>query len=198
MAEEPFSTPFEMVLTSADGPGSTPGAAVPTPDIRLESPDDTTDGRWSRLADAWSQFAHFGQIDPFLDVRPYRWPDDGLASREYDLLPELKKVPGPQPLGINPPLVPAFDLRYYIKYRMFPFVQPAAHAKLQTSVVPLGIDAASYELTRRYLEDGQLPPADAIRTEDFLAAIDYAYPARRGSRWASRWPPVRRRSAARG
>lgn len=171
---ELYVDPFEASLAGLERPDAFTPPDVPAPEI---TPEHTVDARrWSELADVWSQFEHRGRMDPFLDVRPYLWPD-ALASPEYDQQPELKKVAGPQPQGIKPPLVPPFDLRYYIRYRMFPFVSPAAHPKLQTSVVPLGVDAASYELTRRYLEDGQMPPADAIRTEDFIKAIDYEYPA---------------------
>ena len=42
--------------------------------------------------------------------------------------------------------------------------------------MPLGADGASYELTRRYLEDKELPPPEVVRTEDFLAALDYDFP----------------------
>jgi hypothetical protein len=178
-ADDLSMTPFEMALAAPDGSGVFPRAVVPTADLPLERPDVDAGPHWSKLADVWSEFERRGRVDPFLDVRPYQWPDDitVVGSGEYDQLPELKKVPGPQPQGVKPPLVPGFDLRYYIKYRMFPFVSPAAHAKLQTSVVPLGVDTASYELTRRYLEDGQTPPPDAIRTEEFIDAIDYGYPA---------------------
>jgi Ca-activated chloride channel family protein len=172
---ELFVSPL-AAMELPQGPDAFPPSALPAPEIPLDPPAGDEAPRWSQLADVWSQFERAGQADPFFDVRPYQWPDV-LGSREYDLLPELKKVAGPQPQGVKPPLVPPFDLRYYIKYRMFPFVPPAGHPKLLTSVVPLGVDTASYDLTRRYLEDGQTPPSDAIRTEEFLQAVDYKYPA---------------------
>ena len=43
-------------------------------------------------------------------------------------------------------------------------------------MAPLGADGASYELTRRYLEDKELPPPEVVRTEDFLASLDYDFP----------------------
>jgi len=98
------------------------------------------------------------------------------GSPGIDALPELKKVAGPMPRGIDPPLVPGFPLGFFIRYGVHPFVPPGAHPKLQTSLVPLAISPASYELTRRYLEDGELPPAELIRTEEFLAAADYRFP----------------------
>ena len=49
-------------------------------------------------------------------------------------------------------------------------------------MVPLGVDAASYELAKRWLEDGELPPPQQVRTEEFLAAVDYKFPSRRNNR----------------
>ena len=42
--------------------------------------------------------------------------------------------------------------------------------------MPLAIEPSSYELTRRYLERNEMPPPERVRTEDFLAAMDYDYP----------------------
>jgi len=122
-----------------------------------------------------------GPFDPLKQAAPYRWPRGTTVwgSPGIDALPELKKVAGPMPRGIDPPLVPGFPLGFFIRYGVHPFVSPSAHPRLQTSVVPLGITPASYELTRRYLEDGELPPAELIRTEEFLAAADYEFPAPR-------------------
>ena len=65
---------------------------------------------------------------------------------------------------------------FLIKNRTHPFVSPA-DPRLQSTVVPLGVDGASYELTKRYLEAKELPPPELVRTEDFLAAaVDYGFP----------------------
>ena len=36
-------------------------------------------------------------------------------------------------------------------------------------------DSASYAVVRRYLRDGHLPPAEAVRVEEFINAFDYDY-----------------------
>ncbi len=122
-----------------------------------------------------------GPFDPLEEAARYRWPQGTAVwgSPGIDALPELKKVAGPMPRGIDPPLVPGFALDFFIRHGVHPFVSPAAHPRLQGSLVPLGISPASYELTRRYLEDGELPAAELIRTEEFLAAADYGFPALR-------------------
>jgi len=112
--------------------------------------------------------------DPFLDGSLARWPVL-TAHRPFDELPELHKVPGPIPRGMHVPLAPGFDLSFFIRTRVHPFVVPL-DARLQTMNVPLAIGTASYELTRRCVGDGELPPPDAMRVEEFLAAIDYGFP----------------------
>lgn len=52
---------------------------------------------------------------------------------------------------------------------------------LDTSRAPLStfsidVDTASYANTRRYLNDGQLPPKDAVRIEEFINYFQYNYP----------------------
>jgi Mg-chelatase subunit ChlD len=112
--------------------------------------------------------------DLLMDRYVAAWPDVH-ASASYDL-PELKKVPGLIRQGVKLPLVPGLDPSFVILHRVHPFLAPALHPAIRTSEVPMGIDAASFELTRRFLEDGQLPPSELLRTEEFLAAVDYEFP----------------------
>lgn len=49
------------------------------------------------------------------------------------------------------------------------------------STFGLEVDTASYSVARRYLKDGNLPPPEAIRVEEFLNSFDYGdKPPRRG------------------
>jgi|GEM_PF-1400633 len=43
------------------------------------------------------------------------------------------------------------------------------------STFSIDVDTASYANVRRMLTDGQLPPADAVRIEEFINAFDYGY-----------------------
>ena len=74
------------------------------------------------------------------------------------------------------PLWPGAHYAFLIKYHVHPFVSPASDPRLQSTVVPLGVDGQSYELTKRYLENKILPPPELVRTEEFLAAMDYGFP----------------------
>jgi Ca-activated chloride channel homolog len=57
---------------------------------------------------------------------------------------------------------------------------------LETSRAPLStfsidVDTASYSNTRRFLNDGQLPPKDAVRIEELVNYFNYDYPQPAGS-----------------
>ncbi len=48
------------------------------------------------------------------------------------------------------------------------------------STFSVDVDTGSYSNTRRFLEDGLLPPADAVRIEELVNYFDYAYPQPQG------------------
>lgn len=45
------------------------------------------------------------------------------------------------------------------------------------STFALDVDTASYSVARRYIQDGSLPPFDAVRVEEFVNAFDQGYEA---------------------
>lgn len=63
-----------------------------------------------------------------------------------------------------------FDAMYFTNYGISPFVNPKADAE---STFGLDADTGAYTLARSYLNNATLPPADAIRVEEFLNAFDY-------------------------
>jgi len=50
------------------------------------------------------------------------------------------------------------------------------------STFSIDVDTGSYTNTRRWLNQGRLPPEDAVRVEEFINYFDYAYPAPRSRR----------------
>lgn len=54
--------------------------------------------------------------------------------------------------------------------------QPILAAQNGVSTFSIDVDTASYTNTRRYLQSGHLPPAEAVRTEEFVNYFDYNYP----------------------
>ncbi len=96
---------------------------------------------------------------------------------DWDSLPELPIRPtGLIPHGLDWPLVREANRSFLIRYGVHPFVAPVAGSPLQTCAVPLAVETSSYELTRRYLEQNEMPPPNRVRIEDFLAAVDYGFP----------------------
>src|SRR5205085_9524346 len=61
----------------------------------------------------------------------------------------------------------------YAKIDENPFLE-AARAPLST--FSIDVDTASYSNTRRFLNDGQLPPRDAVRIEELVNYFTYDYP----------------------
>jgi Ca-activated chloride channel homolog len=49
------------------------------------------------------------------------------------------------------------------------------------STFSIDVDGASYSNTRRFLQEGQLPPVDAVRIEEFINYFTYDYPQPTGS-----------------
>ena len=43
------------------------------------------------------------------------------------------------------------------------------------STFAMDVDTASYRASKRYIDSGQLPPAEMVRTEEFVNAFDYGY-----------------------
>lgn len=49
------------------------------------------------------------------------------------------------------------------------------------STFSIDVDGASYSNTRRFIQEGGLPPADAVRLEEFINYFEYDYPQPAGS-----------------
>jgi Ca-activated chloride channel family protein len=148
-AARPRPSPIEISLAKPDEAGRRPGPSELGYGLNLPPSDD-----------------------PLLKPTP----GHVSAYNPYDEMPELPKRPvGPQPHGINWPLVRDSKIWFLIRYGVHPFVSPADNPRLASMVVPLGVDGSSFELSRRYVEEGELPPPELVRTEDFLAR-DYGFP----------------------
>jgi Ca-activated chloride channel family protein len=53
-----------------------------------------------------------------------------------------------------------------------PFVDPRRDNE---STFAMDVDTASYGVARRFIEDGQLPPYESVRLEEFVNSFDYGY-----------------------
>lgn len=72
---------------------------------------------------------------------------------------------------------PAFNTEEYDFINENGF-RPAKDSPLST--FSIDVDAASYSNVRRFLQNGQLPPADAVRVEEMINYFDYSYEQPKG------------------
>jgi len=63
---------------------------------------------------------------------------------------------------------------FYQDYGVNPRTDPGRD---HLSTFALEVDTASYAIARRYVEDGNLPPYEAVRAEEFINAFDQGYAA---------------------
>jgi Ca-activated chloride channel family protein len=73
---------------------------------------------------------------------------------------------------IQPSPVPQDN--YFQYYGLNPFEDPRED---HLSTFSLDVDTASYSVARRYVTDGNLPPPDAVRVEEFVNYFDAGYPS---------------------
>lgn len=71
------------------------------------------------------------------------------------------------------PQLPSLDREEYSDVEANP-VQSVIDEPVST--FSIDVDTASYAVARRYLNDGTLPPTDAVRSEEVINYFDYAYP----------------------
>lgn len=166
VAEGPLAiATFASDVTTGEGEIVLPGLGVG----RLASAFDELEGLLARWRTGEG-------IDPWLSTIAPMWEQQIVAYREIDALPELEKLSPPMPQGMQPPLVAAFPFRELRETGFFPWIVPGTHPLLRTWHVPLVHAVDSYGLTRRYVAGGELPPPELVRTEEFLAAMDYGLP----------------------
>ncbi len=74
--------------------------------------------------------------------------------------------------GNTPPNGEPYDAMFFDHYGVNPFV---ATEDDHLSTFAIDVDNASYAMTRSYLNDGHLPPDDAVRVEEFVNNFNYDY-----------------------
>jgi len=98
---------------------------------------------------------------------PYRRPAVSLRH------PGARLAPAPAPA---PP--PAAAYWQYQNTENYPHARPNAvkvAAEEPVSTFSVDVDTAAYANVRRFLNDGVLPPSDAVRVEEMINYFDYAY-----------------------
>ncbi len=107
----------------------------------------------------------------------HRGADDPLGSGDgFSELPDLDEVAIPASRGMTPPIVAEYDLLFQLKYGQHPIISPGANPVLRTVQTPLVTSSAPWRRIASLVAEGRLPSPGDVRTEDFLAALDYHFP----------------------
>jgi Ca-activated chloride channel family protein len=97
------------------------------------------------------------------------------VMREALLGKAMEPVPAAPPPAatLAPPNDEAYDAMFFENYGVNPFIDTEDDT---LSTFALDVDTGSYTIARRYVQDGNLPPEDAVRVEEFVNYFDQAYP----------------------
>ncbi|WP_099239987.1 vWA domain-containing protein [Synechococcus sp. BDU 130192] len=115
-----------------------------------------------------------GQILAGCQMASQRTSDTGMDAMAPQVA-ETESMPVmPPPDGDIPQEVPDLSQEDYNLIRDNPF-QLVRTEPLSTFA--LDVDSGAYSNVRRFLDDGQLPPADAVRLEEMINYFTYDYPA---------------------
>jgi Ca-activated chloride channel family protein len=135
----------------------------------IETPAPATSEVAENRSDDAQRLPNDVDREPFL-------PDVLAAGMVADHLPPLESMPTPAWRGVTPPRVRGYDLRFQLTHGVHPFASPSANPALETCPVPLVTSSASFDATLAMVAERKLPPPHRIRTEEFLAAMDYGFP----------------------
>jgi Ca-activated chloride channel family protein len=91
----------------------------------------------------------------------------GVSTRSMSSIPSPVSMPPPPPApakpeGPQPSTFRAFGVNDFVETAQQPF-----------STFSIDVDSAAYSLARNFLNQGQLPPAEAVRTEEIVNTFDY-------------------------
>ncbi len=174
-AEKPLESSWGMLADESSAHSKPPRAKTSLPpgvgQRNIELAEINLPGAQSS-ADLVASAAMPRNFDPLavsagaMGYEPNSWDDPELLLRPANLVSR----------GLDWPLEPAANRPFLQRWSFHPFVSPGASPRLQTCPVPLAVEPSSYELTRRYAERNQRPPADRLRSEEFLTAVDYNFP----------------------
>lgn len=102
---------------------------------------------------------------PMIEERTLRLSNSAQAKMRSPMVAPGTSLYRPQSL-------PAEDREQYAEVRANPLVRAA---ETPVSTFSVDVDTGSYSNVRRLLNEGRLPPTDAVRVEELINYFDYAY-----------------------
>ena len=110
--------------------------------------------------------------DAAANLAPTIGRTNGLVDQGELIIGWTGPLDSVQPKPLNPPNDAAYHDMFFKGTGTNPFIDTEDD---HLSTFGMDVDTGSYSITRRYLTDGYLPPAEAIRVEEFINAFDYNY-----------------------
>jgi len=175
----------ESVLVEGEAPlvdvkSSESGKSGNEPDLNAFAVDNPSEamaleaGVRVKKSDLYVRGGRSGKVSMMIDGVPISDPRGTLiAGREVD---DAARAPRRGRCWIPPdyrnPNGEPFDAMYFRDYGTNPFIVTEEDA---LSTFAVDVDNASYTLVRRYLDEGQLPPPEAVRVEEFVNFFDPGY-----------------------
>jgi len=106
------------------------------------------------------------------------YPAGAATAIGVRVCPPVRPEPGPgYPMahgGTVPPNGEDVDAMFFKNYGVNPFIDTEDD---HLSTFATDVDTGSYTVCRGYLQDGHLPPDEAVRVEEFVNYFDYGYAA---------------------
>ena len=91
--------------------------------------------------------------------------------------PSASSLPDPSTSSAHPPLPPEnrepYDM-FFEDYGVNPSIDTEDD---HLSTFALDVDTGSYTIMRNYLSEGNLPPSDSVRVEEYVNYFDQGYPS---------------------
>lgn len=112
---------------------------------------------------------------------PTGQPNNQVSSRYDAASPKAEAVPPPigqQNIATEPQAGQEYNREGYNRIEDNSF-QNVSNSPLST--FSIDVDAAAYSNVRRFINEGQLPPKDAVRIEEMINYFTYDYPQPKGS-----------------
>jgi Ca-activated chloride channel family protein len=148
----------QAIERSFEGEVTVTGSLVPRADLTALSPITVTEtpSRSQRPSSSWRQ--------------KYGSNKGDSATAVTQAVGEESSLPLPSTGGTDEPNDQPYGDVFFREYGVNPFIDTDDD---RYSTFALEVDTGSYNVIRRYLTDGNLPPREAVRIEEIVNAFDY-------------------------
>ncbi len=159
-----------------------PAASQPNPVVRSQAAPTAAS------ADTAKQASTYQSVPQPIPNQP-TLPGASVGQPPVPPAGEIAPVPGPrqidplnnrlpaEPTSVVPPVVQPADAGFK-DYGVNPFVNTNRD---QLSTFGLDVDNASYNVAKRYIQQGSLPPFQSVRVEEFVNSFKQGFPSPRTS-----------------